>query len=132
MIGLDTNVLVRYITQDHPEQSKLATDYIEKKCTANSPGYVNHIVICELIWVLNRAYRFEKNIVSEVIGKILLSSELVVEDSDTVWQALEAYKSESADFADYLISIKNHSAGCVTTSTFDKAAAGFPLFKYLK
>ncbi len=60
MTGIDTNVLVRYIVQDDPAQSALATTFIEKNCTAKKPGFINLIVLCELTWVLKRAYRAER------------------------------------------------------------------------
>lgn len=58
MTGLDTNVLVRYIVQDDPKQSKLATECIEQRCTSESPGFVNLVVLCELTWVLARGYGY--------------------------------------------------------------------------
>ena len=71
MIGVDTNVLVRYIVQDDIEQSKDATRFIEKRISSSNPGFINQIVLCELVWVLKRAYGYEKTIIFEVLEKIL-------------------------------------------------------------
>ena len=56
MTGIDTNVLVRYITRDHPEQHAAAKRHLESNCTQETPGYVNVIILCELAWVLTTAY----------------------------------------------------------------------------
>ena len=91
MIGLDSNVLIRYITQDDKDQAEIAGAIIE-------PGYINQIVICEIVWVLRRAYGYEKKIVIRVIQRILQTSEMVVENSENVRKALDAYKNGKADY----------------------------------
>ncbi len=63
MIGLDTNVLVRYLSQDDPEQARITTEYIENNCNKNQPAFINHIVLCETIWVLQRAYKVNKTLI---------------------------------------------------------------------
>ena len=60
MIGLDTNVLVRYITQDDSRQSEVANHLIETRCSRSNPGHIGQIVLCELVWVLRRAYGYDK------------------------------------------------------------------------
>jgi predicted nucleic-acid-binding protein len=122
VIGLDTNVLVRYIVHDDAAQAAAATRLIEA-CTEESPGFVSQLVIAELFWVLSRGYEYEKPVICEVMSKMLSSAELEVEEAADVWLALRAYESGSTDFADYLIGRKSLIAGCETTFTFDKAAA---------
>lgn len=123
MIGIDTNVLVRYIVQDDPEQAALATHLIEGQCTADVPGFVNSIVLCELVWVLARAYNYEKSVISAVLQQLFSSAELCVEQPELAWTALREYERGNADFSDYLISQRNHAHGCNTTVTFDRKAA---------
>ena len=129
MIGLDTNILVRFITRDDRELAAAATRLIESRCTAETPGYVCVTVLVELVWVLRRGYRYEKAAVAEVIRKLLGAAELVVEDSETVRLALRDYESGTADFADYLIGRSNHARGFAPTYTFDHRAARSSLFK---
>lgn len=131
MIGLDTNILVRYITQDDQNQAELATKFIEKNCTGTKPGFINQIVICEIIWILCRAYGYDKKLVIRIIGKLLQSSEIVVENSPIIWKALKEYENGNADFSDYLIALSNIKSGCDYTVTFDKKASGNKLFKIL-
>jgi len=119
MIGLDTNVLVRYVTQDDPEQAAQATRLIETSCTATTPGRVAHIVLCELVWVLRRAYGYSKPQVVEVLDQILVTAELAIENEGVAFQALDAYREGSADFSDYLLVLSNRAAGCETTYSFD-------------
>ncbi len=123
MIGLDTNVLVRYIVQDEPRQAAAAVRLIEGGCTAQSPGYVSVLVLVELAWVLTTAYRHGRVLVAAVVRQILRTAELTVEDRDIVLAALREFESGGADFADYLIAHRNHTRGCPSTYTFDRRAA---------
>lgn len=129
MIGLDTNVLVRYIVQDDAEQAQAAARVIEGRCTAQAPGYVGVPVLVELVWVLTAAYRYEKSVVASVIRQVLITTELLVEDKETVWAALREFETSGGDFADCLIAHRNRARGCAQTYTFDRrAAAGSTLF----
>ena len=123
MIGLDTNVLVRYVTQDDPEQAEAAGQLIESQCTRESPGLVSVVVLSELVWVLRGAYDYDKSVVVSVLRQILRTAELAVEDPGVVWSALGDFERMNADFADCLIGHRNHAAGCTETYTFDKKAA---------
>lgn len=131
MIGLDTNVLVRYIVQDDEEQSRLASTVLEKECSEKNPGYINIIVICELVWVLERAYGYEKKLIAGVLEQILATENLEVESSELVWKALRDYKTGQANFSDHLIAHLNDNAETRMTYTFDKKAAKNKLFKLL-
>ena len=120
MIGIDTNVLVRYIVQDDPEQSAQSTLLIEQECNLSSPGYLSNIVLCELVWVLTGAYKYDKNLVIEVMEQILVTAEFLVENENVVRKAINDYKIGSADFSDYLIVNNNQQSGCTKTYTFKK------------
>jgi len=123
MIGLDTNVLVRYLTQDHAEQSVQANHLIESCCTRESPAMIATVVLCELVWVLRGAYKYEKHWVIRVLEQILCTEEFFIEDPHTAGSALAAYRRGPADFSDYVIICKNRSSGCQTTYTFDRKLA---------
>ena len=123
MIGVDTNVLARYIVQDDPGQADAAVRLIEGRCTAQSPGYVSVPVLMELVWVLTAAYRYEKSIVASVIRQILRTTEFVVDERETAWSALREFEMGTADFADCLIAHRNYARGCTQTYTFDRRAA---------
>ncbi len=124
MIGLDTNVLVRYIMQDDKAQSALATRLLES-LTAESAGFVPLVVVVELAWVLSSAYGLDRTQLVDAFEVLLRTKELVVERAETVWKALRAFGSSNADFADCLIERSASAAGCDRTVTFDrKAAAG--------
>ncbi len=132
MTGLDTNVLVRYIVQDDPEQSRIAAECIEQRCTSDSPGLVNLVVLCELTWVLARGYGYGRNTVADVLRGILSSPELRVVEDEAVWQALKYYEQGTADFADNLIGVLNRRAGAPATVTFDQRAVKDLNFELLK
>jgi len=131
MIGINTNVLVRYLTGDDPRQSSAADKFLQKACSAKTPGWIGVIVICELVWVLQRGYGYPRGQIAEVIAQLLRTAEFEVEDKECVRAALKDYLSGNADIADGLIARRNSKAGAVDTYTFDKRAAKLPGFKLL-
>ena len=118
MIGLDTNVLVRYVTQDDPVQSAKASQLIES-LTAASPGFVSLVTLTELVWVLQSCYQSAKGDVVMVLETLLHTRELTVEHADIIWQALRKFTAGKADFADCLVERYGHAAGCEYTANFD-------------
>lgn len=122
MIGLDTNVIVRYIMQDDPKQSARATKLMES-LSAEVPGFIALVSIVELVWVLSSCYDLSRAQVSQALEVILRSKQLMVDRAEHVARALRAYSTGSADFADCLIERIAASAGCTQTMTFDTAAA---------
>ena len=123
MIGVDTNVLVRYLAQDDPEQTKIATGFIEKQCSENEPAFINHIVLCETMWVLERLYSVTKPLMTDIIEKILNTEQFEIEKIDVVWRAFQEFKKKTkVDFADCLLAQINIDCDCKETVTFDKAA----------
>jgi len=124
MIGLDTNVLVRYVAQDDPRQSAKATRLIES-LTVDAPGYVDTVSVVELVWVLTDCYALAKGELCEVLETLLRTKEIVVAKKDTVWKALRLFKEGQADFSDCLIERSANEAGCDYTTTFDRDAAKY-------
>ncbi|MCS4310701.1 putative nucleic-acid-binding protein [Pseudomonas sp. SJZ103] len=122
MIGLDTNVLVRYVTQDDPVQSPKASELIESLTTL-SPGFVSLVSVVELVWVLQSCYQSAKNDIVVVLETLLRTRELTIEHAEVIWQALRRFTANNADFADCLIERCAHAAGCEYTATFDLSAA---------
>lgn len=131
MIGVDTNVLVRYLTRDDAEQYQRAKTFLEETCTEDRPGYLNVVVLCELVWVLQGAYGATKGEVIRVLEQILMTRQLEVAHRDAVRAALQAYAHHSADFADGLIGALNRMAPCQETVTFDQQAARLGGFRAL-
>lgn len=122
MIGLDTNVLVRYIMQDDPLQSPKATALIESLDT-DEPGFVTLVSVVELYWVLSACYDLTGAQVKVALEALLRAKQIVVDRADQVLRALRAFDAGKADFADCLIERTAAGAGCAETKTFDVAAA---------
>jgi predicted nucleic-acid-binding protein len=122
MIGLDTNVIVRYIIQDDPKQSRLATSFIEQ-LTAASPGFVSLVTVTELVWVLEAAYSLTRNQIVDVLVNMMNIEVFKVERVAVVAAAVRSFKAGRADFADCLIERSSSNAGSEGTMTFDRAAA---------
>jgi len=131
MIGVDTNVLIRYIAQDDATQSARATRLIEKECSSAMPGFVGLVVLVEIVWVSESSYGAKRDEVVEIVRRLLSIKQLVVQDSEIVWKALRSFESGKADFADCLIQAVAVAAGCERTMTFAKQAskAGMVLLK---
>jgi predicted nucleic-acid-binding protein len=128
LIGIDTNVLVRYILDDDPIWSAPAQRFIDDECTTERPGYVNLVVLAELVWVLSQMHGWGKEEICTVIGELLLADNLVLENPVLVAAAMSDFKQGSANFADYVIAAINKSAGAAPTVTIDKDASKYSGF----
>jgi predicted nucleic-acid-binding protein len=122
VIGLDTNVLVRYIAQDEPSQSALATELVDS-FTAEAPGFVSTVTLVETVWVLARAYKTAKAEILQIVEGLLRARELVIEDAETHYLALNRFEATTIDYADAVIAQAGRRAGCDFTATFDRRAA---------
>ena len=123
MIGIDTNIIVRYLTHDDPGQTAAAVRLIDS-LSNDAPGFLSLIVIVELVWVLEFSYHFKKSEIEQVLDTLLRSRELVIERAELVSQALRKFSAGRSDFADCLIERCCHAAECQYTLTFDQNAAG--------
>jgi len=131
VIGLDTNVLVRYLAQDDKQQSAKASELIERQLSDASPGFVGLVVLVELCWVLKRLYAATSDELEQTLQDLLDARHLLIERRDEVGAALKSFRSSKADFPDALIAEIAARAGCSTTITFDKTAAKLPGFRLL-
>ena len=104
MIGLDTNILVRYLTQDDPIQSPKASEIIERRLTEENPGFVSIVAMVETVWVLERAFGLATQDIARAVERVLQTDVLVI-------AALGA------------------RTGCSYTLTFDRKAARLPGFE---
>ena len=132
MIGLDTNILVRYLAQDDPLQSAKASDIIERRLTEENPGFVSTVAIVETVWVLDRAYGLGNDEIAAAIERTLQIEVLVVENEQEIFTAMIALKQGKGSFADAIILALGAKAGCSYTLTFDQKACrivGFRLHR---
>lgn len=132
MIGLDTNVLVRYITRDDEQQWQQAAEVIESK----QQCFITNIVLCKLVWVLRgKPYQFSKDEILKTLEVMMQSAALEYENRTAVYQALQRSKQGKGDFSDYLIGAIARQLGCQQTETFDKKLSGdkgFQLYRVTK
>ena len=129
MIGLDTNILVRYLAQDDPVQSPLATDIIEFRLTEENPGFVSIVAMVETVWVLDRAYGLAGDEIATALERVLQADTLMVENEQEVFTATMALKEGLGSFADALIGALGARAGCARTLTFDRTTLRLPGFE---
>jgi predicted nucleic-acid-binding protein len=123
MIGLDTNVLIRYVTQDDPVNSPKATRFIEDQLTRGSPGYVSTVALVETVWVLDSSYGRSGREIASFIEELLGSETILVENAADAAIALMAVKRKAGEFTDVLLGARCRSAGCAYTVTFDRRAS---------
>jgi predicted nucleic-acid-binding protein len=129
--GLDTNVLVRYLTQDEPAQARRASAIIEGTLAKGGNCYLSVIVLCEIAWVLRGAYGLKKKSILLAVDQILETAGFLVEGRDLVREAVEQFRLGRGDFTDYLLGARNRAAGCSDTVTFDRSLRGSKLFAML-
>jgi predicted nucleic-acid-binding protein len=122
MIGLDTNILVRYFTQDDPVQSAKATDVLERQLTHEGPGFIS-------IVTMDRAYRLTKDRIITVLERLMRADTLVIENEPEVFVAMVALRDGNGEFGDALIAALSARAGCTRVLTFDRRALRLPGFE---
>lgn len=120
MIALDTNVLVRFLVEDDPGESRRARKLIEEGLVQDQPFFVADVVLCEVVWVLRSNYRLPKGATLEILEKLLHAAQLTFSSSDRIARALRAFRSGRGDFADYLIREEARDFGYPTLATFDR------------
>ena len=125
MIALDTNVLVRFLVQDNVDQATIAGKIIDQLTDA-APGFIGREVVVELVWVLERAYGYERTDIATAFDGLLSARELLLEDADDIGPALELYRNEGFGFADLMIAAAARRVGAVELVTFDRKAARLP------
>lgn len=131
MIGVDTNVLVRHLTQDGGAQAARASKFLERTLTPATPGFISIVTVIETVWVLERAYRFAAAEIAAAIEGLLGSDTLVVEHEEQVFEASTDMLEVGADFADALVAALCRNVGCARVMTFDRKAARLPGFELL-
>jgi predicted nucleic-acid-binding protein len=131
MIGLDTNILVRYLTQDDPVQSAKAAGILERRLTEKNPGFVSIVAMVETVWVLDRAYFLTAQEIATAIERLLQVEVLAIENEQEVFTAMVALRQGRGSFADALIAELGARVGCTRTLTFDRKATRLPGFKLI-
>lgn len=128
MLGIDTNVLVRFLVQDDLDQFEKARKLIKREVAAGRTVFINQLVLMETEWVLRSRYAEPKEKIVEAISGLLEADDVQLEDEAAIEEALYMWKDSNADFTDCLIGAKNRRMGCRATATFDAKAAKLPGF----
>jgi predicted nucleic-acid-binding protein len=131
VIGVDTNVLVRYLTQDDPRQSRLAVEFVEMQLSADHPGHISLVALAEMVWVLSSRFGASREQLITAVATLASDARFVVQDEPAVWLALEACEHETLDLPDALVRYVDRHHGCERTATFDRRAARYAGFQLL-
>jgi predicted nucleic-acid-binding protein len=131
VIGLDTNILVRYLTQDDPVQSARAVQLVEGQLTQRDPGFISIVVMVEIAWVLDRAYGFSRQAIAAAIERVLQADVFVVQYEQEVFTATVLLRAGRGSFADALVGELGSMTGCSYTYTFDRRTTQLSSFRLL-
>jgi len=128
LIGVDTNILVRYLVEDDAVQTEMAADFLERRSSPARPAFVNRVVVAEVVWVLERVFRYPRHLIADNLSELLRTASIRVEDVDDVAEALGLYR-DGAGFTDALIGVSNARQGCSATATLDRKARRLSMFE---
>ena len=131
MIGLDTNVLLRFLVKDDEAQGERSARVIRQAAVRGEPVFLGPIVLCEMVWVLTSRYGYAKSEIVRALTEILDADGFEIADRDTVRAAVDDYRGHKADFADCLIGRANQAAGCRETLTFERRLKALEPFRAL-
>lgn len=123
MIALDTNILIRLLTKDDPDQTALAEGLLQKAADAEESCFISDPVLCDMEWVLESSYRAKRGDVLAAMQELLGGDLFVFEDREVLRQAIVTYQESKADFSDCLIGAKARARGARTTYTFERVLA---------
>ena len=128
MLGIDTNVLVRFLVRDDEAQFEKARKLIKREVSAGRRVFVNQLVLMETEWVLRSRYGVKKDQIIDSISSLLDANDLQIEDEPSVEEAVFIWRDSNAEFADCLIGAKNRRLGCRATASFDQKSWKLPDF----
>ena len=128
MLGIDTNVLVRFLVRDDEAQFEKARKLIKREVVGGGRVFVSQLVLLETEWVLRSRYSLSKKLIIEAISGLLDATDVRFEDEPAIEEALFLWKDTTANFADCLIGTQNRRLGCQATATFDLKASKLPGF----
>jgi predicted nucleic-acid-binding protein len=129
MIGLDTNVVLRYLLQDDPAQTRRANRIFEQELSDQNPGFINLATTLEIVWMLRSLLRQTSAQIALHLENLLAADSLEIQNEQQVFEAVFALKTGTGEFEDALIGALNAWAGCSHTLTFDRKAARLSSFQ---
>jgi predicted nucleic-acid-binding protein len=129
MIGLDTNVILRYLLQDDPKQTRQANQIVDRQLSEQTPGFISLVTVLEIVWVLRSLLKQNPSQIASHLENLLTADSLEVQNEQQVFDAVFALKRSTGEFEDALIGALNTWAGCSHTLTFDRKAAQLPRFR---
>jgi predicted nucleic-acid-binding protein len=131
MLALDTNVLVRLVTNDDPAQAQQVQDALDAELADEREWMVGHIVLCELVWVLGRLYAYSQTRCQQTVAGLLAFQGLRYESLAGVLAAFKAWQQHGGDWADHLIGSQMMAQGCDAVLTLDKRAGRARTHRFL-
>jgi predicted nucleic-acid-binding protein len=129
MIGLDTNVILRYLLQDDPKQTRQANQIVDRELSEQNLGFISLVTVIEIVWVLRSLLKQNPSQISSHLENLLTADSLEVQNEQQVFDAIFALKRGTGEFDHALIGALNAWSGCSYTLTFDRKAARMPRFR---
>jgi predicted nucleic-acid-binding protein len=131
MIGLDTNIILRYLLQDDPDQTRKANRIVDQQLNEQAPGFISLVTVLEIVWVLRSLLKRSPSQIASHLEGLLAADSFEVQNEQQVFEAVFALKHSTGEFEDALIGALNAWAGCTHTLTFDRKATRLPHFQLI-
>ncbi len=131
MVGLDTNVVLRYLLQDDPKQTPLANHIVDQVLSHHNPGLISLVSVLEIVWVLRGLLKQTPTEIAAHLERLLAADSLEVQNGQQVFEAAFALKRGTGEFEDALMGALNAWAGCPYTLTFDRRNLRMPYFQLI-
>ena len=119
MVAFDTNVVVRLLLRDDAAQAKKAEHAFLRHARGDGV-FLPLVVLVETAWVLAYTYELDRKAIHDHLLSLSRTRGVIVDETELVQDALDAYAKGGADFADYVILATTRRAGCRALLTFDR------------
>jgi len=119
MIGLDTNIVIRYLTQDDEIQSKIVKNFIETELSEQQ-GFITTVSLIEMVWILESCYKQPKSAIVRILESLLATTQFAIESSEIIHVAVKRFSKGNADFNDAVMAVTAEKVGCTKVVSFDK------------
>lgn len=122
MIGIDTNIIIRFLTNDDPVQAKKVMRFFSQSEKNETQLFISSCVLLESIWVLESGYNFSKEDILTALNSLLHLPYITFENEGALSSFFNKVEYSKMDLSDALIGAVNKFKKCEYTLTFDKLA----------
>ncbi|WP_289143067.1 PIN domain-containing protein [uncultured Brevibacillus sp.] len=116
---IDTNIIIRFLTNDHPEHSPKALELIKLAVEGKVTLYLDQLVVAESVWVLSKVYSFPRDVISDKLSQLVEFEGIHSPDKNVILLALDMFARHNVDYADALLAARAETLGDTVVVTFN-------------